>query len=387
MNTALQRIEPAFGARRLRLVWVEEWMSMLAGKVLPELAERHHVYYVTAGDEIPQANFVRVIRCKRWRYMNIAGFELSHAVNKLYRDGLIDVALVWASIGFGLGRVPFINLEGTSVYAEIELFASRTPFYKRPKYLTGLAHYALPEMVCNRRAARTIVPTQALGDDIRRLHHLDKERIVVLPHGVEPGHLALYREKPPLPRAKLLFVGRLHFRKGLLPVLREFVRRADIDAEFLIAGDGPDRAEMEQVAQGDARIKILGNVDRARLASLLRETNVFVFPTYYEGFGLALTEAMASGHACVSYDIPVVREVLGGSGVLVPLGDAVALVDAVGNLVKEPRSITDHAARAHARAAQFSWDEVPASVERIVREVMDERGSGPAATMLHEEIR
>jgi glycosyltransferase involved in cell wall biosynthesis len=375
MNIAARNVEPSFqpGATRLRLVWVEEWMSMLAGKVLPELAERHEVYYVTAGEDIPKAKFAKVIRGKRYRYMNLAGFELSREVNKLYRDGLIDVALVWASIGFGLGRVPFINLEGTSVYAEIELFAARTPLYKRPKFLTGLAHYALPEMICNRRAARTIVPTQALGDDIRRLHNLEPERIVVIPHGVEPGHLQLYREKPARLRPRLLFVGRLHFRKGLLPVLREFVRRRDIDAEFLIAGDGPDRAEMERVAAGDGRISILGNVDRTQLASLLRETNVFMFPTFYEGFGLALTEAMASGHACVSYDIDVVREVLGGTGVLVPLGDAAALVEQAARLVKDPAAIADHAARAHARAAEFSWEDVPASIERIAREVIHER--------------
>jgi glycosyltransferase involved in cell wall biosynthesis len=98
-----------------------------------------------------------------------------------------------------------------------------------------------------------------------------------------------------------------------------------------------------------------------------------MFPTFYEGFGLALTEAMASGHACVSYDIDVVREVLGGTGVLVPLGDAAALVEQTARLVKDPAAIADHAARAHARAAQFSWDDVPASIERIAREVIHER--------------
>src|SRR6266566_5742958 len=139
--------------RRLRIAWVEEWMSTLAANVLPALARDHDVYYVTAGEEIPQARFAEVIRAKRWSTMNLAGFGLSRRVNQLYRQGLIDMALVWASIGFGLGRVPFINFEGTSVYAEIELFAARVPAYRRVKFITGLVHYALPEMVCNRRAA------------------------------------------------------------------------------------------------------------------------------------------------------------------------------------------------------------------------------------------
>src|SRR5689334_12481422 len=145
---------PGGGSRRLRLAWVEEWMSVLAERVLPYLARHHDVTYVTAGDAIPNA-----------------AFELSHRVNQLHRDGLIDLALVWASIGFGLSRVPFINLEGTSVYAEIELFASALPAWRRLRFLPGLVHYALPEMVCNRRALCTIVPTEALRrDEIGRAH-------------------------------------------------------------------------------------------------------------------------------------------------------------------------------------------------------------------------
>jgi len=374
MNSSVQPAPPAWassgGVPRLRLAWVEEWMSMLAREMLPYLAQRHDIYYVTAGREIPAAPFAGVLRARRWRTMNLAGFELARRVNALYRQRCIDGALVWGSIGFALTRMPFINLEGTSVFAEIELFASRMPWHRRWHFLTGLIHYALPERVCNRRARRTIVPSEALRRDVLRLHRLSPERVAVVPHGVEPQHLALYRDKPADLRPKLLFIGRLHFRKGLLPILEAYARRRDIDAEFLIAGDGPERPQVEQIAAADRRVRVLGQVDRQRLLLLLRDTNVFVFPTFYEGFGLALTEAMASGHACLSYDIPVVREVLDDTGVLVPLADAAALVDEVGKLVSRPEQIADCAARAHQRAAQFSWDEARLAIERIICETL-----------------
>src|SRR5437867_5284634 len=182
---------------RLRIAWMEEWMSTLAREVLPDLSLKHDITYVTAGEELPDAEFVRVVRGRLWPTMNLAGFELSRRVNRLYREGRIDLAMVWASIGFGLRGVPFINLEGTSVYAEIGLFASRTPLHRRAKFMTGLVHFALPEILCNRRAERVIVPSEALKRDILRLHRLPEERVVVVHHGVEPRHLACYAGKTP----------------------------------------------------------------------------------------------------------------------------------------------------------------------------------------------
>jgi len=213
-----------------------------------------------------------------------------------------------------------------------------------------------------------IVPSEALKRDIVRLHRLPEERVAVVPHGVEPEHLACYAQKEPRPRPGILFVGRLHFRKGILPVLREFVRRGDIDADFYVAGDGPDRAAMQEAAAGDKRVRMLGTVGREALKTILTATRIFVLPTYYEGFGLALLEAMAGGHACVCYDIPVVREVLGDCGVLVPLGNAAALVGAVADLVRDGRRVAALSARAHDRAGRFSWDDARSAIDRIVRE-------------------
>lgn len=358
--------------RPMRIAWVEEWMSTLAREVLPYLSLRHEITYVTTGDEVPHARFERVIRARRRGTMNLAGFELSRLVNRLHRDGLIDLAMVWASIGFGLRGVPFINMEGTSVYAEIGLFASRRPWHRRGRFLTGLIHYALPEMLCNRRADRVIVPSAALKRDVVRLHGVRDDQVVVVPHGVEPRHLACHARRVPSKRPRILYVGRLHYRKGILDLVREFARHPEIEADFLIAGDGPDSRAMQSIAQGDPRLRLLGAVGREELDSLLTTTQIFALPTYYEGFGLSLLEAMASGHACVCYDIPVVREVLGETGVLTPLGEPAALVGALARLVADPGAVTLCAERAHDRARTFSWPDACRSIEAVARETCRE---------------
>jgi glycosyltransferase involved in cell wall biosynthesis len=356
------------GGSRLRLAWVEEWMSALAQEVLPYLAQRHEITYVTAGEEIPDADFVRVIREKRGRHMNVAGFALSRDVNRLYRDGLIDLALVWASIGFALRGVPFINLVGGSVFAEIRLAAATMPLYRRARFLTGLVHFALPEILCNQRAARVIVPSAALKNDLTRLHGLADAKVSVVPHGSEPMHLALYDQKSAGAAPKILFVGRLHPGKGIAAVMEEFARRRDIEAEFLILGDGPDREKIQKATAVDNRVKLLGHVKKTDLNWALATTDIFAFPSFYEGFGLSLLEAMASGHACVCYDIPSAREVLGEEELLVRTGDAAALVDEIARLVKTPGRVASYSARAHRKAGQFSWGQSRRAIDRIIAE-------------------
>jgi glycosyltransferase involved in cell wall biosynthesis len=84
------------------------------------------------------------------------------------------------------------------------------------------------------------------------------------------------------------------------------------------------------------RIDFLGQV--TRLPELLAQHQVFVLSTHYEGMPLALIEAMAMGCACIASDVVGVREVIahGQTGLLVPQGDAIALADAIAQLLAKP---------------------------------------------------
>ena len=80
--------------------------------------------------------------------------------------------------------------------------------------------------------------------------------------------------------------------------------------------------------------------DRVKIRSGLRRSNnkerpnIFVFPTYYEGFGLALLEAMATGHACIVRDISAMEEVLGREAGILCSG-VQELMEAVTELVSD----------------------------------------------------
>lgn len=343
-------------------------MSWRAFNVLPALAERFDVTYVTTGDEIPPAKFVAVRKLPKWRYMQFAGFSLSKCVDELHRVGQIDLAVAYGGIGFAIRKVPFVALEGGSVYREIQIFSAREPWHRRARFLAGFLHYALPEILSIRRARQVIVNSQTLKRDLMSLHRLPEDRISVVYNGLDQEYLNVFatRTKATPPRA--LFVGRLHFRKGILGLLEEFVRRPDLEMEMLVAGDGPDRSAIDQLAGSDRRIRPLGFVDRTELMRLLSLADIFVFPTHYEGFPSALLEAMGAGLACVAYDIPVMREVMGDAGMLVEPGAPGAIVDQMSALARDPEKIRACGEAAHRQATLFSWARCANEIARVVQE-------------------
>jgi glycosyltransferase involved in cell wall biosynthesis len=362
---------------RPAIAWVEEWMSWRAFNVLPHLAERFDITYVTTGDEIPPAAFKEIRRFPKKRHMMVGGFTLSRCVDQLYRAGMIQLAVVYASIGFAIRQTPYVAIEGGSVYKQIQLLSSLAPWYKRPRFLVGFLHYAVPEMLSVRRARHVVANSEALRRNLINIHHLRAANTEVIHNGIGQDFLALNGSRSVAQRPRLLYVGRLHPLKGIAAVLTAFSQRREIDADFYVLGTGPDAGLMASLAAQDGRIRILGEVDRDAVKQALRTSHIFVFPTYHEGFPSSLLEAMAAGLACVAYDIPVTRETLADAGTLVPLGNTSALLDSVVGLLSHPSTVAAFGARAHTRVRQFSWKDCAVALERTIHAALAELPDAP----------
>jgi glycosyltransferase involved in cell wall biosynthesis len=103
------------------------------------------------------------------------------------------------------------------------------------------------------------------------------------------------------------------------------------------------------------RVRLLGRLPDADLAVVLGRAAVLVAPSRAEGFGLPVLEAMAAGVPVVSSDDPALAEVGGGATVTVPVGDAGALADALGEVLGATGLRAELAAAGRMRASQFSW--------------------------------
>lgn len=137
-----------------------------------------------------------------------------------------------------------------------------------------------------------------------------------------------------LARPCITTVCGIHRRKGVADLLHAFRRVTEVTPEWFlnVIGDGPDRAEMEELARSlhlEEKVSFLGNVPHVRPA--LEQSEIFVLASYADPCSLALAEARYAGCALVATEVGGTPELLGFGchGALVPPGNHVALAAAL----------------------------------------------------------
>jgi glycosyltransferase involved in cell wall biosynthesis len=158
---------------------------------------------------------------------------------------------------------------------------------------------------------------------------------------------------------RLLTVATLTARKGHLVLIEALASLAGLDWHLTCAGSTTrDPAVASAVRAAIARhglenrVDLVGEMPPGTLGSLYRSADVFVLPSFYEGYGMALAEALAHGLPVVSTDAGAIPSTVpGGAGILVPPGDARALADALHRLLagKEEMARLREGARRAAR--------------------------------------
>ena len=149
-------------------------------------------------------------------------------------------------------------------------------------------------------------------------------------------------------------VGALEERKGHRFLL-DAVAQARQPVLCLIAGEGSLRADLDQQTNRleiGSRVRFLGRVDPSR--ALLWALDIFVFPSLWEGLGVAAIEAAACGLPAIGSNAGGIAEVVsdGETGVLVPASDSAALSEAIARLAASPEDRASMGNAARSRAAQ-----------------------------------
>lgn len=362
----------------IRLAFATERISWKAWNILPRLTEEFEITLITYSTpaEIPSGKFHRIISIPTPRHemLPTTAWRMSALIDQLHREGQIDFAYVYSSIAYLIRSCPYVNVVNGSFLEDFRIWVSYAPYARKLRAAVGFLHYVIPELIACRRADKLITVSKSLGEMVARYYHREPEDVFPVLNGLGTEYLDLYDEAKfeKLP-VNIVYTGRLHLRKGILNAVEEFVKRPHIPARFYIVGEGPDRGELERLARTDQRVLVTGHLGREAMARVLQETVVYVFPSLHEGFGLSLVEAMASGHACIVYEMPVNREILGEAGIYVPYNDVSALMDAVEACIMRKDLLRDKAKEAHAKATEYSWDrcgrEMASALRRIYTEI------------------
>jgi glycosyltransferase involved in cell wall biosynthesis len=219
-----------------------------------------------------------------------------------------------------------------------------------------------------RQAARVLTVSEFTKLDIVERYGVAPDKVVVTHNGVDP---AFSPEGPRPDRAPyLLFVGALQPRKDLVTALEALARLPEAPPLVVV---GPVKRRVDQIEaaldrlQLRDRVELVGHVAVDELRALYRGAEALVFPSLFEGFGLPVLEAMASGTPVVTTTTSALPEVAGDAAVLVPPSDPAALAEGIA------RALTDGVAlRAAglARAATFRWDALAATTRGVYEEVL-----------------
>lgn len=309
------------------------------------------------------------------RAIKAASPDIVHAT--LYNS---CVTTRFASIGLHVARID--SLVNTS-YDPVRTGALQIPTWK-------LRAVRMLDSLTARHLGRYFhAVTKAVATEATDILGIASNRVIVIPRGrssATVGERTEIRRKRTRQllgiandRPMLLNVGRQDQQKAQADLIRAFaeVKSKYPDAILLIAGREGDASDevnraLEETGLGDGSVLLLGH--RTDVFDLYAASDLFVFPSLYEGIGGALLEAFALGTPIVGSDAPGVAEVLehGNLGMVTPRGQTATLARAMISMLADPALRQKYAERGRARFLQtYEIERVADAMAAMYRGILD----------------
>lgn len=232
-------------------------------------------------------------------------------------------------------------------------------------------------------ADKVICCSNYMEREVMCLFGIEKEKIRVIPNGVDPNLFVSLPDKPRFnikPDDKIVFfIGRLVPEKGVAQLISAFpqVLEKIPEAKLYIGGRGPQKPELEKLA------KELGINDKVYFTGFIRElernfvyhhAKVAVFPSFYEPFGIVALEAMATETPVIVGDVGGLAEIVehGVNGLKINPGKKEDLVDAIVEILKNEEFANQLKDTAYKKVKSvYSWETIAHSTTEVYQEVLE----------------
>jgi glycosyltransferase involved in cell wall biosynthesis len=234
-----------------------------------------------------------------------------------------------------------------------------------------------------RFADAIICVSQATADEV--IQHAGNAiipRIHVVHEGVDAEYFSKdgidpYDSLGQMPPAEVPFfmvTGAISPRKNIERVLKAFRQVKDVIEHnlVLVGGKGWDAKDVERTLQSGelaGRVHQLGYVTDAQLQALYRHADFYVHASLFEGFGLPLLEAMASGCPVITSNVSSLPEVAGDAALLVDPLSVDSIADAIKQFAVNPSLCAQFVQCGYQRIQQFRWSDTAKGVATVYREL------------------
>lgn len=235
-----------------------------------------------------------------------------------------------------------------------------------------------------RKARRVIAVSSSTARDVTELLGVPPDRVVTVPNGVSEDfypragtdELTRFRAANSLPEEFLLFVGTLQPRKNLVGLLRAYAQldQSERIPLYVVGATGwMYRAIFEEVTRLgiDQDVRFPGYAASDTLPLWYSAATAFLYPSYYEGFGLPVLESMACGTPVVTSNTSALPEVAGEAGMRVNPDDPGEIANAIRTVLSDSSLREDMSRRGQAQARQFTWKRTARETAAVYRSVVD----------------
>lgn len=236
-------------------------------------------------------------------------------------------------------------------------------------------------------ARHLITVSEATKQDVMRIHGVPSDRMTTTPlahdvtvyHRLESEVVRAVQQKYRIGQRFFLTVGRLERKKNITMLIRAFdlfkSHRGNGDPyELVLVGSpGYDFAEIESFIDSSPfkdQIRQLGYLEDEEVAALMNAATAYVFPSWFEGFGIPNLEAMACGTPLITSDLPAHREVVQDAGIFVKPDDPEAWAREMTSIIDDTSKREKLIEKGNHRAQQYSWDQTAVQTWDVLRSLI-----------------
>jgi glycosyltransferase involved in cell wall biosynthesis len=233
------------------------------------------------------------------------------------------------------------------------------------------------------KASHVIAVSQATKEDLIRLYGVNEDKVSVVYSGVSEASEVFDGEKMSeeqpktlsLPDKYILYLGTMEPRKNIVSIIEAFASIAeDVSHDLVIAGErgwlasGVERAI--KVSGEASRIHRVGLVAEGRKQELYRRADLFVYPSFYEGFGFPPLEALVAGTPVITSHNSSLPEVVGDWAVMVNPYDVSELALVMKEVLDNPPLVGEKIKKSIRK--KFSWDRAARQTFTVFEKAVEE---------------